>query len=112
MLWFRTHHNCPICKKALTLSNLHDITFKPQEFQVQREGSDVTPTDTAQAQQQFGRNMTKTVIYSEFNTEKMAEIRDIELDGPSYTTKVDTLIRHILWLRQSDPGAKAIVFSQ
>lgn len=51
-------------------------------------------------------------IYKEFNAEKLAEIKNIDLDGPSFTTKVDTLVRHLLWLRESDPGAKSIVFSQ
>ncbi|RKL14635.1 hypothetical protein BFJ68_g6191 [Fusarium oxysporum] len=54
----------------------------------------------------------KTGIYSEFNSDKLAEIQKIELDGPSFTTKVDTLVKHLMWLRESDPGAKSIVFSQ
>ncbi|KAM0411735.1 hypothetical protein ACHAPD_009952 [Fusarium lateritium] len=51
-------------------------------------------------------------IYSEFNADKLAEIQNIELGGPSFTTKVDTLVKHLMWLRESDPGAKSIVFSQ
>jgi len=30
----------------------------------------------------------------------------------SYGTKIDTIARHLLWLRQHDPGAKSIIFSQ
>ncbi len=54
----------------------------------------------------------ESTIYTEFNADKLAEIKNIDLDGPSFTTKVDTLIRHLLWLRESDPGAKSIIFSQ
>lgn len=41
----------------------------------------------------------------------LAEIKNIDLPI-SFGTKVDTLCRHLLWLRDNDPGAKSIVFSQ
>jgi E3 ubiquitin-protein ligase SHPRH len=41
-----------------------------------------------------------------------SKIKNIELDGPSFTTKVDTLARHLIWLRETDPGAKSVIFSQ
>ncbi|KAL2268631.1 hypothetical protein VTJ83DRAFT_3477 [Remersonia thermophila] len=113
-LWFQAHHTCPVCKRSLTWSNLHNITLKPQELKVHaeshhRDHRDVDGSDkkTAAASAKKG-----AAIYTEFSAEKLAEIENIELDGPSFTTKVDTLIRHLLWLRQSDPGAKSIVFSQ
>jgi E3 ubiquitin-protein ligase SHPRH len=30
----------------------------------------------------------------------------------SFTTKADAIVRHILWLRESDAGSKSIIFSQ
>lgn len=113
MMWFKSHHNCPVCKKALKSSNLHDITFNPKQLQVHSEGPSRTAQDQLQTPQQ-GHNgaLKKAMIYSEFSSEKLIEITSMELDGPSFTTKVDTLVRHILWLRESDPGAKSIVFSQ
>lgn len=112
-MWFKAHHNCPVCKRALKSSNLHDITIKPQELQVHSEGPSRTSQDQPTSPRQ-GRNgeTKKSAIYSEFNAEKLAQITSMELDGPSFTTKVDTLVRHLLWLRESDPGAKSIVFSQ
>ena len=41
----------------------------------------------------------------------MQEIKSIDLPA-SYGTKIDTLGRHLHWIREHDPGAKAIVFSQ
>lgn len=35
----------------------------------------------------------------------------IDLDG-SYGTKIDMIARHLIWIRNNDPGAKSIVFSQ
>lgn len=53
-----------------------------------------------------------SAIYKEFSEEKLAEIKNVDLDGPAFTTKVDNLVRHLLWLRDSDPGSKSIIFSQ
>jgi E3 ubiquitin-protein ligase SHPRH len=112
MLWFKAHRNCPVCKKDLKTSNLHDITFNPQQLQVRSDNPDQAHDDTEKSPQQNLTGVKKTGIYSEFNSDKLAEIQNIELDGPSFTTKVDTLVKHLMWLRESDPGAKSIVFSQ
>ncbi|KAH6840888.1 SNF2 family N-terminal domain-containing protein [Chaetomium sp. MPI-CAGE-AT-0009] len=108
-LWLRAHRNCPMCKKKLHQYNLYDITLKPQELRVHSErqhGSgdgDEAPTTPSKK---------VSALYSEFNADQLAVIKNIDLDGPSFTTKVDMLTRHLLWLRDSDPGAKSIIFSQ
>ncbi|KAL2130802.1 hypothetical protein VTI74DRAFT_5930 [Chaetomium olivicolor] len=108
--WFRAHRNCPVCKRHLNQSNLHDITLKPQELKVHSETHHRNSGDPGESPVTPGKK--QTTIYTEFNADKLAEIKNIELEGPSFTTKVDTLMRHLLWLRQSDPGAKSIIFSQ
>lgn len=50
-------------------------------------------------------------IYSGIRQPIMSQIKNIDVDG-SFGTKIDTLARHILWVREHDPGAKSIVFSQ
>lgn len=109
MLWFRAHHNCPMCKRKLRMSELHAITLKTRELKLHTQDGQENAQD-----QEPKRSPTskKTGIYTEFGTEKLAEINDIDLEGPSFTTKVDSIVRHILWLRESDPGAKSIIFSQ
>lgn len=112
-LWFRAHRNCPVCKKHLNNSSLHDITLKPQELRVHSDSTTASPKKSAGNPKENGATSAKkSVIYSEFSADKLAEIKDIELDGPAFTTKVDNLVRHLLWLRESDPGAKSIIFSQ
>lgn len=108
-LWFKIHRNCPVCKRDLKPSNLHDIAIKPQQLQIHSDGTGEAARAT---QRPASSSPGRSAIYSEFNAEKLAEIKNVELDGPSYTTKIDTLVRHLLWLRESDPGAKSIVFSQ
>jgi len=60
-------------------------------------------------------NVTKdreeTTIYSGIRDTILNQIKNVDLDG-SFGTKIDTLARHILWIREHDAGAKAIVFSQ
>ncbi|KAK3378045.1 SNF2 family N-terminal domain-containing protein [Podospora didyma] len=104
-LWFRAHRNCPVCKRHLHQANLHDIVLKPQQLQSEKNVASFGSPRTIPKKK-------SSAIYTEFNSEILAKIRDIDLDGPNFTTKVDTLIRHIFWLRESDPGAKSIVFSQ
>lgn len=120
-LWLRARHNCPVCKKRLSSSNLHDITFKPQELKVHTEASGPSPQKQAATNgaSSHAHNSTaiatkskQTAIYTEFSAKKLAEIKNIDLDGPAFTTKVDNLVRHLIWLRENDPGAKSIIFSQ
>lgn len=111
-LWFKAHHNCPMCKRGLRPSNLHDITIKPQQLELRSEGAGQPAAGDGPAGRRAGAAPGQTAIYAEFKAEKLAEIQNVELDGPSFTTKVDTLVRHLMWLREADPGAKSIVFSQ
>lgn len=113
-MWFKHRHNCPTCKRHLTTSDLHDITMQPRELRVHSEGNlEQSANDQSPVSAQKRANgHRKSGIYSDFNADKLAEIKDIELDGPSFTTKVDTLVQHLYWLRETDPGAKTIMFSQ
>ncbi|PON30261.1 hypothetical protein TGAM01_v200700 [Trichoderma gamsii] len=113
MMWFKAHRNCPVCKRALKADNLHDIIIKPQQLQVHGEEAGLPKASSNDDGLQRRRDSSKqTVLYSEFDNRELERMKNIELDGPSFTTKVDTLVRHLMWLRESDPGAKSIVFSQ
>ena len=102
------HHNCPVCKRKLIQADLHEITYKPQELSIEAE----EVHDVSHERSSPTSASRKSAIYTEISKSKLAEIKNIELDGPSFTTKVDTLARHLIWLRESDPGAKSIIYSQ
>jgi E3 ubiquitin-protein ligase SHPRH len=102
------HHNCPVCKRRLIQADLHEITYKPQELSIEAEEIH----EISQERASPSSTSRKSAIYSEISKSKLAEIKNIELDGPSFTTKIDTLARHLIWLRESDPGAKSIIYSQ
>ncbi|KAH8422920.1 putative SNF2 family helicase/ATPase [Aspergillus melleus] len=101
-LWWHQHRTCPTCKKRLKATDVHQITYKPQEFVVQEERTPAKiDTDSS----------PKNSIYADIGSGTLKEIKNIDLNS-SFGTKIDTLARHILWLREHDPGAKSVVFSQ
>ncbi|KAL3428315.1 SNF2 family domain-containing protein [Phlyctema vagabunda] len=106
--WWSSHRTCPICKKHLILADMHDVTYKPQKLSIETEDILANPQE-GMASSTLSK---KSAIYSEFSKAKLAEIKNIDLGGPSSTTKVDTLARHLIWLREADPGAKSVIFSQ
>ncbi|KAI0852233.1 SNF2 family N-terminal domain-containing protein [Daldinia vernicosa] len=108
--WLKKVHICPVCKMKLSSSNLHDITLKKQELKFHQEH----PQESSQASDQASAltKFKKSGIYSEFSSDKLDAIKAIDLNGPSFATKIDTLAKHLLWLRVEDPGAKSVIFSQ
>ena len=84
---------------------LMECSYKPQELTMQEEG---------QAQEKevsIGKGGKESAIYSGIHNNVLHQIKNIDLEG-SFGTKIDTIARHVLWVRQHDPGAKSIVFSQ
>ncbi|KAI9744313.1 MAG: hypothetical protein M1818_002465 [Claussenomyces sp. TS43310] len=104
LLWRQEHQNCPVCKRRLRSHDLYDITYKPQELKVAEENIEM-PSESS-------RGVNRSAIYSDISNSTLAQIKNVELEGPSFTTKIDTLARHLIWLRESDPGSKSIIFSQ
>lgn len=99
--WWTSHRNCPVCKRMLHSADLHDVTYKLQNLTVYQEGARGRPGAST--------NSAPSAIFTEFSESKLAAIKSVKLDGPSFTTKVDMLARHLIWLRTSDPGAKSII---
>ena len=114
MPWLSRAGNCPTCKRPVRPFQLHPFTLKPQQLKLLDNGdhNSDAPGGGNIGRRQSSSPKSKNSIYSSFNAEKLAEIKAVDLDGPSFTTKVDAIVRHLLWLRESDPGAKSIIFSQ
>ncbi|MCJ1306418.1 hypothetical protein MMC25_000060 [Agyrium rufum] len=113
-LWFNSHRNCPMCKTPLKREDFHPISYKPIEIGVQIE--DHTCSTSPASSQQSGNTSNKSQgisIYSGMNASTLSQIQNIDLpSGISYGTKIDTIARHLLWLRVNDPDAKSVIFSQ
>ncbi|KAF1845963.1 ATP-dependent DNA helicase [Cucurbitaria berberidis CBS 394.84] len=105
--WWHAHRTCPLCKQKLSSSDFKDISFKPSEVKAQEE----THESASPTQASTPGSSLSTSIYSDISDSTMKEIKMIDLDG-SYGTKIDMIARHLIWIRNNDPGAKSIVFSQ
>jgi E3 ubiquitin-protein ligase SHPRH len=105
--WWQAHRTCPTCKQKLSSSDFKDITFKPIEIRANEETSVVASSIQASTP---GSSST-TSIYSSPSDSMMKEIKMIDLEG-SYGTKIDMIARHLIWIRNNDPGAKSVIFSQ
>ncbi|KAI8965687.1 SNF2 family N-terminal domain-containing protein [Daldinia sp. FL1419] len=110
ILWLDKSHNCPTCKTRLSKSMLHDITLKKQELRFHQEHSQENSQGSDEANALT--KLKRLGIYSEFSSDKLETIKTINLNGPSFATKIDTLAKHLIWLRVEDPGAKSVIFSQ
>ncbi|KAI1805495.1 SNF2 family N-terminal domain-containing protein [Daldinia bambusicola] len=110
MTWLERSRTCPVCKKRLSPTMLHDITQKKQKLKFHQEHpqGDSQRSDEAST----SSKSKKPGIYTKFSSQKLDAIQSINLNGPSFTTKIDTLAKHLMWLRVEDPGAKSVIFSQ
>lgn len=110
LTWWSQHRNCPVCKTVLHPNSFHDISYKPAEIAVQAESPTSSPsTNSASGSSDRAHDQS---IYSDISTTMLNQIKNIDLRGPSFGSKIDFLCRHLLWLREHDPGCKSIIFSQ
>ena len=109
-LWWSAHRNCPVCKRLLFTNDFHDITYKPAEMAVKAEAP-ASPTSGTSTNSSPETQLSRS-IYSDISTKTLNEIKDIDLHGASFGSKIDMLMRHIFWLREHDYGTKSIIFSQ
>jgi E3 ubiquitin-protein ligase SHPRH len=111
--WWNDHRTCPVCKRHLHRNDFHEVTYKPQEL-IAREEEVPQQDDSEEQSPLFTGKSSKSSnkgIYSDVSTSVLNQIKNIDLEG-SFGTKIDTIARHLLWLREHDPGSKTIVFSQ
>ncbi|KAF2398935.1 hypothetical protein EJ06DRAFT_452950, partial [Trichodelitschia bisporula] len=96
--WFARSRRCPMCKARIKKRDLRPVSHnQPRELQVK----EVAPSGIT----------TAAVGPVGISAATLREIQAVELPR-TYSTKIDAIARHILWLRQHDPGAKSVVFSQ
>ncbi|KIW94532.1 uncharacterized protein Z519_04508 [Cladophialophora bantiana CBS 173.52] len=107
--WVSQYHNCPVCKTRLLLNSFHNITYKPAEIAVQAESPSSAASSSTSLSSDHHHDQS---IYSDISTTMLNQIKNIDIRGPSFGSKIDFLCRHLLWLREHDPGSKSIIFSQ
>ena len=81
-----------------------------QHFSMQKKDRDRAAQPPEKPQNDFIPKSRRKIEYSTISPSLLAEIDTMEVRG-SYGTKIDTLVRHLLYLQLADGGAKSIVFS-
>ncbi|KAK9373080.1 SNF2 family N-terminal domain-containing protein [Lipomyces chichibuensis] len=99
--WWKFHRSCPICKRHLKDRDVYNISYKPSEIRVKEEKSHI---------QHHGLSAARR-IYSDMNEEVLNKIKSIDLIG-SYGSKIDMILRHMIWLREHEPNVQVVLFSQ
>lgn len=91
---------CPVCRVVIDSDQL-------QRFAVAEEKS--KPPPTFKNNEPTPRSRRK-IEYNTIDPDLFESIEMMESSG-SYGSKIQTLIRHLLYLQASDSGSKSIVFS-
>ena len=81
-----------------------------QRFSIQRKDKDKGVQSPEKLQGDAIPKSRRKIEYNTIGSSLLAEIDTMEVCG-SYGTKIDTLVRHLLYLQLADAGAKSIVFS-
>ncbi|KAI1199525.1 SNF2 family N-terminal domain-containing protein [Nemania serpens] len=103
LFWLKSRHNCPMCKANQSPTMLREFNNRNQARAKGGSLRRLGPSLPGKREWQ---------LYSNIPDQKGQAIQNVKLDGPSYSSKIDTLVKHLLWLREEDPGAKSIIFTQ
>lgn len=106
LTWWKINHNCPECRTALTRKDMKEIAYETTPVTAQEEHN-----HSAAASSAASSSSSSPSIYSDIHNSTMNEIKTVKLID-SYGSKVDMMARHLLWIRNNDPGAKTIIYSQ
>ena len=81
-----------------------------QRFSIQTKDKDKAAQPPEKLQGDAIPKSRRKIEYNTVGPSLLAEIDTMEVRG-SFGTKIDTLVRHLLYLQLADAGAKSIVFS-
>ncbi|KZT58177.1 hypothetical protein CALCODRAFT_495268 [Calocera cornea HHB12733] len=101
--WLKKPGNkfCPVCRQPLSKQTIHRIVFQAGE-KVDEGEEPVEPEPPSAS--------SSHIDYNVIDLDLLREIEDIEAHG-NYGSKVQALVKHLLYLKTKEPDAKSIVFS-
>ena len=109
----------PVCVPCLVVFSMLYAPGSPsfsinvdtlQRFSIQQRDNDKNTQPPEKLQGDAIPKSRRKIEYNTVSHNLLSEIDTMEVRG-SYGTKIDTLVRHLLYLQLADPGAKSIVFS-
>ncbi|KIY47840.1 hypothetical protein FISHEDRAFT_44377 [Fistulina hepatica ATCC 64428] len=101
-LWIlkKAGKTCPVCRVGIDPDTMQRFTVEEKNPVESSKPANTEPVPKSR----------REIDYNFIDPRVLAEIRDIDTLG-DYGQKIQTLIRHLLYLQITDAGAKSIVFS-
>lgn len=114
--WFVLSHKrqCPVCKSTLTKDAYHKVVWKKREVTPIKEEEDDVKMGRAEDQQpdtKVSKVAESNPANSQMSPDILDEIKATKLEG-SFGSKLDLMIKHLLYINEKSPHTKSIVFSQ
>ncbi|KAG1857719.1 SNF2 family N-terminal domain-containing protein [Suillus subalutaceus] len=97
----KTGRACPVCRVIINLDQLQRFTV---------EADKPAPAKPVMVNKEAVPVSRREIQYNIINPTIFEEIQTMESNG-SYGSKIQALVRHLLYIQCTDPGAKSIVFS-
>jgi len=94
---------CPVCRVAINTNQLQRFSIGKKSDQVQDDPARIVNGEVAPKSH-------RQIHYNVIDSGLFEDIQAMESFG-SYGSKIQTLVRHLLYLRKSDPDSKSIIFS-
>ncbi|KAJ3207758.1 hypothetical protein HDU67_007260 [Dinochytrium kinnereticum] len=115
--WVLKHSKCAVCNQPVKKNQVVSVSFRHFEDPATNSGGKKLGTDvTAAHVSTTEKTVTSTsgtpiVAPPDFQPDLLKTLQQIPTKG-SFGTKIDTLLKHLLYLRADDPTCKALIFSQ
>lgn len=102
--WLRSHHTCPVCKSFVSVGTIHDfIKYKP-DLKVKQVVPETESMEHSRPENLF-------TIYKALGEESISRIQNMEINS-YFGSKVDLIVKQVLFLKSEDPDVQIVVFSQ
>ncbi|KAF8060148.1 SNF2 family N-terminal domain-containing protein [Lyophyllum atratum] len=100
----REGKTCPVCRVPIDPDTIERFTVTPDQPEAVKEAQKAVQGEPAP------RSRRRQIAYNMIDPKLFQDINSMESFG-DYGSKIQTLVRHLLYLKITDPGAKSIVFS-
>ncbi|PCH42935.1 hypothetical protein WOLCODRAFT_90057 [Wolfiporia cocos MD-104 SS10] len=94
---------CPVCRTPISSDELQRFTIRQQPGETPRAPAPIVNNEAVPRSR-------RVIEYNVIDPHKFEDIQTMECLG-SYGTKIETLVRHLLYIQLTEPGSKSIVFS-
>lgn len=103
--WLTRHPSCPMCKSYTDKTTVYNFTVYKPDIRAEK-------VVNLHNEQKAKSNDDEThQVYKNLDPTTLKEIQNIQLDN-SYGSKVDLIVKQVLYLKSQDPDVQIVVFSQ